>query len=296
MPFNSDTALRLSKVCLWACDFDESRERELLLLDGQEPINVATFADSKSVPTSFAAIVEYESEIVLVFQGTINDFGREGVFSWDSLVDWIHNFRFQQVAAEKSGLPGRVHEGFLEQLNLIYDQLVSALSILKHKPVYITGHSQGGAIASLATKRLTQDKFDVTDTYTFGAPRAASSAFSRSVQSPYHRVEFGHDIVPHVPPALSQSSILNSGLSALERLFDMPDIMVALKNLSRRINRTSYHSPGSLTYKPELGLMKSDLDASEERQLDKARKRQLLVAGKALIRHHGIDNYIRMFQ
>ena len=190
------------------------RERELLLLDGQEPINVATFADSKSVPTSFAAIVEYESEIVLVFQGTINDFGREGVFSWDSLVDWIHNFRFQQVTADTSGLPGRVHEGFLEQLNLIYDQLASALGILKHKPVYITGHSQGGAIASLATKRLAQDKFDVTDTYTFGAPRAANSAFSRSVQSPYHRVEFGHDIVPHVPPALSQSSILNSGLSA----------------------------------------------------------------------------------
>jgi len=295
MTLNKRMAVRLAKVCLWTYDFDETRETELLEFNGQAPIRDSQIMDRRKVPTSSAGIIEYQDVIIVSFQGTITEFGLDGVFRFDTLIDWIQNLRIEQLKTSSTGLPGLVHEGFFSQLDLIYDQLKSALPVGGNKPIVVTGHSQGGAIATLATKRLQNDGFRVKETYTFAAPRAGDVVFARSVRTPFHRIEFGHDIVPHVPPLLTQSTLFGSGLAALSRHFDLPDILEALGKLTKRLKKKSYQGVGKLTYRSEGGKLMSDLTAAQEKKLFTPRKRKLILAGKRLIRHHGLDHYIGMF-
>jgi len=105
-------------------------------------------------------------------------------------------------------LGGMVHEGFLEELGAVQDRVVAELLKPKRggrsRPVYVTGHSQGGAEAVLATRALLAGGFPVVATYTFAAPRPGNAEFTQSVPAtlPVHRIEFGDDIVPHLPPKL----------------------------------------------------------------------------------------------
>jgi len=294
MPLNKKMAIRLAKICLWVYDFDDTREAELLSFGEESPILETQVTDGARNPTSSVGIVEYQNLVIVAFQGTITEFGRDGVFRFDSLMDWIQNFRIKLLATNSTGLPGLVHEGFYEQLDLVYDQVKLALPA-ENKPIIVTGHSQGGAIATLATKRLKNDGFPVRESYTFAAPRAADAVFARSIRTPFHRVEFGHDIVPHVPPLLTHRGVLGTELSALGRFFDLPEILVALHDLTKRLKKNSYQGVGRLTYRGDRGKLMRDLTAAQEKSLFHPRKRQLLLAGKRLVRHHGLDHYIGMF-
>lgn len=65
-------------------------------------------------------------------------------------------------------------------------------------PVFITGHSLGGALALLTTRELA---LDVTGAcYTYGAPRVANYEYFEGMKTPVFRVVNSADIVPRVPP------------------------------------------------------------------------------------------------
>ena len=297
MKFDKKTAVRLAKASLWAYDFDESREVELLKFKSKLHIRDMKISDKRTVPTSFVGIVECPDVIIVAFQGTITEFGRDGVFRFDTLIDWMQNFEIKLLDKSKTSLPGKVHHGFFQQLELVYDQVTSALkTIAGRKPILVTGHSQGGAVAVLATKLLHQDGFPVKATYTFAAPRCGDAVFAKSVKTPVHRIEFGHDVVPHLPPLLSQKSILGTAIVALNKLFDLPDAIVALGQLASKTKKShSYRSIGKLTYRDEETNLQTELTTSQEKSLFTERKRRLIKAGKSLVRHHGLENYIGMF-
>jgi triacylglycerol lipase len=111
--------------------------------------------------------------------------------------DWLANFTAALVPPIK--FPGLVHLGFIDQLRLIHDDMVADLNTGFTPPLYVTGHSQGGAVAALATKALEHDGIEVAATYTFAAPLPCENMFKSSVKTPVFRLEFGDDIVPHVP-------------------------------------------------------------------------------------------------
>lgn len=297
MDFNNQTALRLAKVCQWAYDFEEDFEGELLEFDGDLPTEqeIQIF-DSQRIPTSFAGVVEYSNVVILAFQGTITEFGRDGEFRIDSLIDWIQNFKVELVSTEQSGLPGNVHKGFLSQLDLVYETVVDVLRTSRGKPILVTGHSQGGAVAFLATRRLIQDGFNVEATYTFGAPKAGDAKFVKSINTPCFRVEFGNDIVPHVPPSLKSSKFFANAISVIRKFIDLPDTLVAFEKLSKQISKTGYATAGSLIYgSPNQELLVSP-DVKTESKLETKRRRSLLRSGKKLLGHHGIANYISLFR
>jgi predicted lipase len=65
-------------------------------------------------------------------------------------------------------------------------------------PIYLTGHSLGGVLATLAASMV-----DATATYTFGAPRAGNSKFAEGLAGKnVHRVVYGLDIAPSYPHPL----------------------------------------------------------------------------------------------
>ncbi len=293
MAINKQLAVRLGKICMWVYDFNPVRKAELLTFRNKLP-QVTKIEDDQD-HTSFAGIVEYTDMIVVAFQGTITEFGVDGKFRMDSLIDWLQNFRVKQLKTSKTKLPGLVHEGFFSQLDLIADKVVNALPTQGNKPIVVTGHSQGGAVATLATKRLADLGFPVREAYTFAAPRSGDAAFVKSIKTPIHRIEFGDDIVPHVPPTLALGTFLTDALAKIPA-FAVPDVLKSYQGLTKKMSTRSYVGAGRLTYGSEGGDLLADRTAAQEQSLFKKRALALMFAGKDLVEHHHMPHYIDMFR
>ena len=150
------------------------------------------------------------------FQGK----GTECMASWNRKV-LIVSFRgtelksrsaFHEIATDLNAVPvpfeggGNVHKGFLDGLEEIWGGPEGLESFLKEKlserqkrPVWITGHSLGGALATLCYARIPE----ATGIYIYGAPRVGDQAFvSLFNNRPFWRLEHGGDPVPQLPPDL----------------------------------------------------------------------------------------------
>jgi len=116
----------------------------------------------------------------------------------EAIADWVTNFQLTQ--AEDFICQGMVHSGFT---NLVDDYYSAIEKIIENKKnnknlrVFLTGHSLGGAIAILMATRFSP--FIVEAVYTYGAPRVGDEDFVNSYQPTHYRVEYGNDIVPHLP-------------------------------------------------------------------------------------------------
>jgi hypothetical protein len=97
-----------------------------------------------------------------------------------------------------SGQGGYVHEGFKCALDAVWGELRDEL--LEHgrqrRSIWMTGHSLGAALATLAADRLG----GVQALYTFGSPRVGDRAFADDFHVPTYRFVHHRDIVTRVPP------------------------------------------------------------------------------------------------
>ena len=97
----------------------------------------------------------------------------------EAIGDWGENLAAWRVRW-KPVPHGRVHVGFRWQASRVAVELEDAVSALVMRypdaPVYITGHSLGGALAVLLAPLLRPCGADAI--YTFEAPRAGNAAFS----------------------------------------------------------------------------------------------------------------------
>jgi hypothetical protein len=117
------------------------------------------------------------------------------------IADWLADFDVLPVASDHGG---QVHRGFKNALDEIWDQSEDSLKKYLDKlredlglKVWFTGHSLGGALATVATQRYQH----VPALYSFGAPRVGDSEFCESVKVPVFRFVHKDDIVPRVPPS-----------------------------------------------------------------------------------------------
>lgn len=93
----------------------------------------------------------------------------------------------------------KVHSGFLKAFNHVSDAIAEDLAKNKGIPVYITGHSLGGALAVMATRILVSDSQGAC--YTFGGPRVGNAKVDDQIKTPIYRIVNSADLVPRVPPA-----------------------------------------------------------------------------------------------
>ncbi len=140
-------------------------------------------------------VVDGSDIIVIVFRGTQDE------------LDWKTNVNARLVALQGGT---RVHTGFFQAYWPIRDAMfdfVKRAIKAKPRPVYITGHSLGGALALMATAELANDddaeiRDSIAACYTFGCPRAGDSSFDIYVKAPLYRITNGVDMVPAIPPAI----------------------------------------------------------------------------------------------
>ena len=93
---------------------------------------------------------------------------------------------------EASG--GKVHVGFKDELNKLWPAITVSLANID--TVYVTGHSLGAAMATIAASRI-QTK--VIALVTFGSPRAGNQEFINSLSVTHYRLQNNCDDVTKVP-------------------------------------------------------------------------------------------------
>jgi triacylglycerol lipase len=133
------------------------------------------------------------SDHVLAFRGT------------DSFLDWLADATYVQTTFDFVGNSGLVHEGFKEVYQSARDQVLTAvLAAPTNLPLYITGHSLGGGLATLAALDLAVNTpFANPVVYSFASPRVGDPDFAAksdvAVQT-HWRVLNTLDVVPVLPP------------------------------------------------------------------------------------------------
>jgi triacylglycerol lipase len=96
--------------------------------------------------------------------------------------------------------PGLVHWGFASALDAVWDQIRKMLeNSAQAARIWVTGHSLGGALASLAAGRLQAGGMPVQQVHTFGSPRTANVDYCQAYTPATYRFVHNADIVPHVP-------------------------------------------------------------------------------------------------
>ncbi len=133
-----------------------------------------------------AYLASNERFAVLAFRGTEKD-GR------DILTDIDIRFR-----KDKSG--AKIADGFSRAYALVEKQIADAVGALDpNLPLYLTGHSLGGALAVIASIHITPSD-RIAACYTYGCPRVGNAEFTEQLwKIPVYRQVHSSDIVPHVP-------------------------------------------------------------------------------------------------
>jgi hypothetical protein len=164
------------------------------------------------------------SEIVVAFRGTLPIDTTDWNKFIDSIDDWVHDG--EAVLVEVPYAAGLVHQGFSAALESLWSNVVAAVRsalAATHLPVVVTGHSKGGALATLAALRLRSEGVTLpVAVYTYGSPRVGDTPFSNAYDAVISqwRFENNNDLVPHLPPAaqwldfLSQVDARLGGLTA----------------------------------------------------------------------------------
>jgi hypothetical protein len=145
--------------------------------------------------TGFVAVDPANKLIVLSFRGS------------QSVRNWLTNILFLQTKYNICD-DCYVHSGFLSAWVLSRTSIVTAVTAAVAKyPTYkfvVTGHSLGGAVATIAGAWLRVNGFSL-DIYSYGSPRVGNTAFANFVTAQTggnYRVTHLDDPVPRLPPIL----------------------------------------------------------------------------------------------
>jgi len=105
-----------------------------------------------------------------------------------------------KLAKQAAMAGGKVHSGFQQEVNDLWMDILAELEhndqLKVRKDVYITGHSLGAAMATIAATR-----YKPHELFTFGSPRVGGAKFIKNIKCPHLRFMNNNDIVCRIPPA-----------------------------------------------------------------------------------------------
>ncbi len=155
---------------------------------------------------------KYQGDVLLVTRGTA------------MMSDWLTNFNIGMQLGPGGHL---VHAGFHETWKSFMPDVQSFMKGRNPTCIHCVGHSLGGALAALNADYLSNMGAGQVKLYTFGAPRAGSFIFSRSLTNRIggdniYRVSHPSDPVPMIPifpfqhlPHNAEGMIIANDLSGL---------------------------------------------------------------------------------
>lgn len=164
----------------------ESAVAEDALVRRLREIDFAAFVIAR--PRAVVLVLRATSVVFVAIRGTAE------------LYDWSINLQVPRVPA---GPPSACfHAGFFHAIEDCFEDLSKHLAqFARELPIYVTGHSLGGAMAAIlhAIWSPSSPFICTHSAYTYGMPRYANQAAANAFRPPHHILR-ERDIVPRVPP------------------------------------------------------------------------------------------------
>lgn len=185
-----ENAVRLAEFSKLAYEDGPGIEQECKRLGFDD----CRFFDNKGAQ----AFVTFDDKVIVVcFRGTDGE-----------IADWLNNIKVKLTTWKW----GKVHQGFQGHLinvwdDRIYPHVTALLEEREERKIWITGHSLGAAMATLATARLVEagSGAKIGGLYTFGQPKTANRKFAkefdqkRGLKAISFRFVHNNDVVPKIP-------------------------------------------------------------------------------------------------
>jgi triacylglycerol lipase len=128
-----------------------------------------------------AYLLKSSSDYVLSFRGT----------EVSQPSDVLADLKVRKVPEESGGM---VHRGFKKETDKLWGSIIETIKDIDK--IYVTGHSLGAAMATIAASRIPSK---VIALVTFGSPRVGNRAFVNSLSVDHYRVQNNCDTVTKVP-------------------------------------------------------------------------------------------------
>lgn len=196
--FDNRTAIFLAAVCGQTYTQFDNDDGTFTVPRSYQVRSAFKASSFLGVEELFGFILESNDRIIVAFRGT------------NTSSDWISDAIARQspfVFVRESGL---VHQGFLNIYRSARKQIMETLSKLSsQKQLYITGHSLGGALATLcAADVAVNTRFRAPAVYTYASPRVGNPVFVDTFNrlcSNRQRIYNANDLVPQLPTILYKS-------------------------------------------------------------------------------------------
>lgn len=143
-------------------------------------INLLTARDGQKDVEGYLFSRPDANDVIIAFRGS------ESPESMGSFQDWMNDLDFSPQYVGGKAINGEVHRGFLTNLQGIWHPnntgIIKVLTDEKlwNKRFWLTGHSLGGAIATLVGMRLADEGKAIAGIYTYGSPKLAKWNFQGS--------------------------------------------------------------------------------------------------------------------
>lgn len=186
------------------------------------------FKELQAWHSGFAEVVTFENKSTQAFVARHDGgglFGSPGFViiafrGTDENSDWADNLKLSGINFPVGrGIPpmGEVHSGFYEAFLDVWenkgenDQCTMKELLerqeYKSKPFWITGHSLGGALASICAFNFAYDDVPFYGVYTYGQPRTCKRDMKRhfdaEAKNRYFRFQNNNDMVSRIPQRLA---------------------------------------------------------------------------------------------
>lgn len=214
-------------------DYDHEAEKEELQISLQQVQLTLLETISRNGTQAYVA---YNDEFaVLAFRGT----------EADRMKDIRADAKATQTMCPTGG---RVHSGFREQYDDVEGQLERVLENpqVKGKPLFITGHSLGGAVATIAARRLSAEH-KIAACYTYGSPRVGTEEWVTQIKTPIYRIVNSADPVPMVPLSGTVVFWLVNVLRMIGRAIPLGRVLVSFGNWLER-TMSGYVHAGNMRF------------------------------------------------
>ncbi|KFY09320.1 hypothetical protein V492_05522 [Pseudogymnoascus sp. VKM F-4246] len=175
------------------------------------PITCATGNCADVEAANAVSVLEFDSSVITDMKGflSVSTIREEIVIAFRgsaSIRNWIANVNFAYVDFGCSGCSA--HAGFAtawaEPRSAILNALKATTAQYPSYKVVVTGHSLGGAVATLAAADIRSQGY-AADLFTYGSPRTGNGAFADWVSAQpgtTARVTHINDPVPRLPPMI----------------------------------------------------------------------------------------------
>ena len=215
--YSDRTAAMMAKIALLTYIAFEDADKKKIL-DGMLTHGRVKLVETLIADETEALVADTDKFVAVGFRGTTSkrDVRTDLQARFNVAMATIDNQKTVKVS---------VHAGYYEAFHKVEAQLKALLAKTGDKPIYLTGHSMGGALALVASAALGADPElgdRVAAVYTFGAPRVGQRSFSQIVKAPHYRIVNSGDLVPLVPPTWLRSYVHTGTPILLKKNTDWP--------------------------------------------------------------------------